>query len=171
MASHSDHGDRANASDSEPDSATVVDRVANLRGRPRGSTAFAAVASAPQLSQPLDRTIEVVIPATQPPESSQPARGNRGRGRGRAAVSTAEYQHNGNLGWRHLSGESPRNRNGVELEGDNTGGSATPAGPRFGWATVWHACFGSRFNCQGPRREASPGNIRSWHHEAVRHTP
>lgn len=74
------------------------DRVTNLKGRPRGSNAFATNPRAPQLMAPLPlvsrRVIpatQLVIPASQPPANAEPvtsgqpasSRGSRGgRGRG-----------------------------------------------------------------------------------------
>jgi hypothetical protein len=55
------------------------DRVQALRGRPRGSDAFASDPNAPQLTAPHPTQ---VVPATQPVPASQ-ATPSRGRGRGR----------------------------------------------------------------------------------------
>ena len=102
------------------------DRVANLRGRPRGSTAFAAQPAAPQLAAPLDRGSQLVIPATQPPASSQAAA--RGRGRGRARGSRGGRRSRALSGLTPSIRRQPSQWEGVELDGDNPRDGATPTG-------------------------------------------
>ena len=103
------------------------DRVANLRGRPRGSTAFAAQPTAPQLAAPLDRGSQLVIPATQQPASSQPAA--RGRGRGRARGSRGGRRSRGaSSGLTPSIRREPSQWEGVEFDGDNARDPETASG-------------------------------------------